>query len=112
MENAQYIIKDYTKNFLQKNRFRYSHYLSDYCDEIYSYKFPLLSHNKAATLECEISVSANTGIVNVNVYKAGTKELYPAYYNRYFGRYIIMKILDKKIGKKLKELGIEEIRKI
>lgn len=49
-----------------------------------------------------------TGIVNVNVYNAGTRELYTQYYNREYGKYEIMKSIDSKINNKLKELGIEK----
>ena len=109
MESVTYKIKDYSKQFLQKRRFRYSGYLSDYGDDVYTYKFPLISYNKTTTIECEISVSTMTGIANVNVYNAGTKELYASYYNREFGKCEILKSIDMKIDKKLEELGIEKI---
>ena len=109
MESITYKIKDYSKQFLQKHRFRYNSYLSEYGDEVYTYKFPLISYNKTTTIECEISVSTMTGIVNVNVYNAGTRELYASYYNREFGKYEIIKSIDIKVEKKLKELGITKI---
>jgi len=108
MGNVTYKMNDYSKEFLQKHRFRYNSYLSDYGDEIYTYKFPVSSYNKTTTIECEISVSTMTGIVNVNVYNAGTRELYASYYNRVFGKCQIIKSIDIKIDKKLKELGIEK----
>ena len=104
-----YKIKDYSKEFLQKHRFRYSSYLSEYGDEVYTYKFPLISYNKTTTTECEISVSTITGVVNINVYNANTRELYSSYYNREFGKSKLIESIDMKIGKKLKELGIEKI---
>lgn len=103
-----YKMNNYSKEFLQQNKFRYNSYLSDYGDEIYTYKFPVISYNKTATIECEIAVSTTTGIVNVNVYNAGTRELYASYYNREFGRYEIIKSIDMKINQKLRELGIEK----
>lgn len=109
MESVTYKINDYSKQFLQKYRFRYNSYLSDYNDEVYTYKFSLLSYNKVTTIECEISVSTITGIVNVNVYNAGTKELYASYYNREFGKCEIIKSIDMKIDKKFEELGIEKV---
>jgi len=105
----EYKIKNYSKEFLQKHKFRYNSYLSDYGDEIYTYKFPVISYNKTTTIECEIAVSTMTGTVNVNVYNAGTKELYAPYYNRDFGKYEIIKSIAIKIDKKLKELGIEKL---
>lgn len=109
MRNVTYKIKDYSKDFLQRHKFRYNSYLSDYDDEIYTYKFPLISYNKTNTIECEISVSIMTGIVNVNVYNAGTRELYTSYYYREFGTYEIVQSIDIKIRKKLEELGIEKV---
>lgn len=104
-----YKIKDYSKEFLQKHKFRYSNYLSDCGDEIYTYKFPVDSYKKAITLECEIAVSIMTGVVNVNVYRAGTHDLYSSYYNREYGKSKLIETIDKKINKKLKELGIEKL---
>lgn len=104
-----YKIRDYSKQFLQKHKFRYNSYLSDYSDEVYTYKFPLISYNKITTIECEISVSTMTGVTNVNVYNAGTRELYASYYDRDFGKCEIVKSIDIKIESKLKELGIEKI---
>ncbi len=104
-----YKMDNYSKEFLQKHKFKYSCYLSGYGDEIYSYKFPVISYNRATTIECEISVSIITGVININVYNANTKELYSAYYNREFGNCKLIKSIDLKINKKLKELGIEKI---
>ena len=108
MGQVTYKIKNYSKQFLQKHKFRYSSYLSEYGDEVYTYKFPLTSYKRTITIECEISVSTMTGIVNVNVYKAGTKELYSSYYNREYGKCKLIESIDMKIDKKLKELGTEK----
>ncbi len=108
MECITYKMNNYSNEFLQKNKFRYNSYLSDYGDEVYTYKFPLVSYSKTATIECEIAVSVMTGAVNVNVYNAGTRELYAQYYNREYGKYEILKSIDSKINNKLEELGIEK----
>ena len=107
MESISYRIKNYSKEFLQRHKFQYCSYLSEYGDEVYTYKFPLITYNKQTTIECEISVSTITGVVNVNVYNAGTRELYASYYNREFGRYELIKSIDLKINKKIDGLGIE-----
>lgn len=110
MEQVIYKIKDYSKDFLQRHKFKYSSYLSEYGDEIYTYKFPVIYGIKTPVIECGISVSITTGVVNVNVYKAGTNELYPPYYNKEYGNYKnIMRLIDTKINRKLKELGIEKV---
>ncbi len=54
-------------------------------------------------------MSVTTGVVNLNVYNAGTKELYVPYYDREFGNCELLKSIDMKISKKLKELGIEKV---
>lgn len=109
MAGVTYRIEDYSKEFLQKHRFKYNNYLSDVGDEIYTYKFPLIIYNKTTTIECEIAVSVTTGIVNVNVQNTGTKELYSSYYDREFGNCELLKSINMKIEKKLNELGIEKI---
>lgn len=109
MASVTYKIKDYSKEFLQQHKFRYSSYLSEYGDDVYTYRFPLIYYKKTVTIECEIAVSTSTGIVNVNVYNASTKDLYTSYYNREFGSYELLKSIDMKIETRLKELGIEKI---
>lgn len=109
MASVTYKIKDCSRHFLQKHKFRYSSYLSEYGDEIYTYSFPLVTYNKITTIECEIAVSIATGIINVNIYNAGTKELYTSYYDREFGNCELLKSIDMKIDNKLKELGIEKV---
>ena len=109
MASVTYKIRDYSKEFLQKHKFRYSSFLSEYGDEVYTYKFPLITYCKTTTIECEIAVSVTTGVVNLNVYNAGTKELYASYYDREFGNCELLKSIGMKIDKKLKELGIEKV---
>ncbi|MCM1236804.1 MAG: hypothetical protein NC489_42555 [Ruminococcus flavefaciens] len=109
MGNITYKINDYSKEYLQKHKFRYNSYLSDYGEEIYTYKFPLITYKSTTTIECEISVSTTTGVVNINVYNSGTRDLYASYYNREFGACEIIKSIDVKIEKKLNELGITKL---
>lgn len=110
MDGVIYKISNYSKSFLQDNGFRYSRYLSDCVDEIYTYRFPIISYKKSTVLvECEIAVSTITGIVNINVLNAGTRELYAPYYDREFGNYDILKEIDREISNKMSLLGIEHI---
>lgn len=109
MASVTYKINNYSKEFLQRHKFRYSNYLSEYGDEIYTYRFPLVTYNKTATIECEIAVSIINGFVNLNIYNASTKELYASYYDREFGNCELLKSIDMKIDNKLKELGIVKI---
>ena len=107
MGRITYKMKDYSKQYLQSKGFRYNRTLSDSSEEIYTYRFPLISYNKITTIECEISVSITTGMVNINVINSSTRELYASYYNREYGNFEIVKLIDTKISKKIKELGIE-----
>lgn len=109
MDRIIYKIQDYSKSYLQNHGFKYSPYLSDYVDEIYTYRFPLISYNKVITISCEIAISTVTGIVNVNVLNGNTRDLYASYYDREYGNYEIIKLIDIKINNKLKELGIEQL---
>ena len=110
MEQMIYKMEDYSKELLKKHKFKYSSYLSEIGDEVYTYKFPVLYSIKTPVIECEIAVSITTGIANVNVYNAGTRNLYPAYYNQEYGNYKnIMRLIYTKINRKLKELGIEKL---
>lgn len=107
MDRITYKMKDYSKQHLQSKGFRYNRTLSDSSEEIYTYRFSLISYNKTTTIECEISVSITTGMVNINVINSSTRELYASYYNREYGNFEIVKLMDTKISKKIKELGIE-----
>ena len=109
MDRIIYKIQDYSKSYLQKHGFKYSPYVSEYVAEIYTYRFPLISYNKVATISCEIAISTVTGIVNVNVLNSNTRDLYASYYDREYGNYEIIKLIDIKINNKLKELGIEQL---
>lgn len=109
MDGLNYKISNYSKQFLQSKGFKYNRNISDSIEEIYTYRFPLISYNKSTTIECEISVSTTTGMVTINVIDSNTRELYAAYYGREYGNYEIMKIMDIKINKKLRDLGIRKV---
>lgn len=103
-----YIMKNVSKQNLLRGGFQYSQFLSDFADEVYTYKFPLLVYRKNIIVECEMAVSLLTGIVNVNVYAFGTRELYAPFYDREYGAYGTVKEMDAKIRYKMKCLGIEK----
>lgn len=108
MDRLTYTMANHSKKFLQDNGFRFNRNLSDSTEEIFTYRFPVISYKTTTTIECEISVSSLTGITTIDVLNANAKELYASYYNREFGNYEIIKIIDMKIKKKMNELGIEE----
>lgn len=107
MDRLTYTMANHSKKFLQDNGFRFNRNLSDSTEEIFTYRFPLVSYKRTVTVECEISVSVNTGITNISVINTNTKDLYCAYYNREYGRSEVVKNIDIQISKKLKGLGIK-----
>lgn len=109
MDRLKYKMSDYSKDFLQSKGFKYNRTLSNSSDDIYTYRFPLITYNKNILVECEIIVSCTTGTINVNVLSTGTKELYASYYNRDYGNNELLKSIDKKIENKLKDLGIKQL---
>ena len=106
MDRITYIMSNHSKKFLLDNGFRFNRNLSDSTEEIYTYRFPVVSYKKSTVIECEISVSVNTGITTVSVINTSTKDLYCAYYNREYGRSEVVKSIDTHVNKKLKGLGI------
>lgn len=106
MDRLTYIMSNHSKKFLLDNGFRFNRNLSDSTEEIYTYRFPVVSYKKSTVIECEISVSVNTGITTVSVINTSTKDLYCAYYNREYGRSEVVKSIDTHVNKKLKGLGI------
>ena len=106
MDRLTYIISNHSKKFLLDNGFKFNRNLSDSTEEIYTYRFPLVSYKKSTVIECEISVSVNTGTTNISVINTSTKDLYCAYYNREYGKSEVVKSIDAQINKKLKGLGI------
>ena len=106
MDRLTYTMANHSKKFLQDNGFRFNRNLSDSTEEIFTYRFPLVSYKRATVIECEILVSVNTGITTVSVINTSTKDLYCAYYNREYGKSEVIKSIDAQINKKLKGLGI------
>lgn len=62
MASVTYKIRDYSKEFLYKHKFRYCSFLSEYGDEVYTYRFPLNTYSKMTTIECEIAVLLTTRV--------------------------------------------------
>ena len=109
MDRLTYKMSNHTKDNLISKGFKYNRYLSDILEETYTYRFPLILYKNSPTIDCAVSVSTISGIVNINVINTSTKDLYPAYYNREYGNSEIIKVIDNKIANKLKRLGIKKI---
>ena len=81
----KYIKKYITRDWLYSNNFRYNRTYSTDKEAVYSQRFIVSRYLGIPVLECEILVHYPEGIVQINVYKAGTREKYPAFYDRDYG---------------------------
>ena len=105
----KYIKKYITRDWLYSNNFRYNRAYSTDKESVYSQRFIVSRYLGIPILECEILVYYPEGLVKVNVYKAGTREKYPAFYDRDYGVNTLINNIDTKISKKLKNLNIEGV---
>lgn len=110
--NKIYIKPRITKEWLNKNEFKYNRTLSDSEDNVYTYRFPLCKNGYFITLECELSCVESTGEIRVDVYDYGTRNRYAAFYCAEYGDYSVMlKSINRRINSELKSLGLKEISK-
>ena len=108
----RYIKKNITKNWLISNGFRYNRLLSDEGIEIYTYRFPVLKHDKFTVLECELRTELNSSEIKINVYDYNTNSKYAPFYYCEYGTYNkLLEEIHNKISKKLKDFQIERIKK-
>lgn len=110
MANSIFLKSGITKDWLNKNNFKYNRILSNNEDNVYTYRFPLCKNRYFTTLECELSCIESTGEIRIDVYDYGTKNRYAAFYCAEYGNYSIMlNCINKKINAELKKLGIKSI---
>lgn len=105
----QYIKKYVTRDWLYANGFRYNRTYSTDKEPVYSQRFVISRYLGLPILESEVLIHFPEGIVHINVYKAGTTEKYPAFYNRDYGKNKLISSIEAKISKKFKKLEIEEV---
>lgn len=105
----KYIKKYVTRDWLYANGFRYNRTYSIDNNAVYSQRFIVSRYLGIPMLECEILVHYPEGLVQANVYKSGTREKHPAFYNRDYGKNELIGTIENKISKKLHKLGIEEV---
>lgn len=100
--------KNITKGWLISNGFRRNGLLSDEDTEVYTYRFPVLKHEKFTVLECELCAELNNNEIKINVYDYNSNDKYAPFYYCEYGNYDnLMKEIHKKIEMKLKSLGIK-----
>lgn len=108
--NNIYIKPGLTKDWLNKNNFKYNRILSDNEDNVYTYRFPLCKNGYFVTLECELSCIESTGEIRVDVYNYGTRNKYAAFYCVEYGNYnTMLNSINKKIKNELRTLGIKNM---
>ena len=100
-----------SKNWLEKNGFRYNKSLSSKDDgEIYTMRFPVLNWNLIVTVEAEIMFNVTDNIAHINCYDKGTRSIYGAFYYYEYGNYdSIVEQINKSIEKKIKKIGLKSI---
>lgn len=97
-----------TKDDLYNKGFHYNKLMSDESSDCYSLRFPVHKYKKTTVLECEVTVELQTGNVIINVFNAGTNDIYVPYYNREYGKYEILDTINATIKKQLKKFGVKE----
>lgn len=106
--NNKYIKKNLSHSWLKQNNFRYSQIFSDSDINAYTYRFPIYKYGTSVILECELVMYEDTGEVRIDVYDNNRNKYAPFYYDSKVHDNFITK-LDKKIKRKLKELGITKV---
>ena len=99
-----------SKNWLEKNGFRYNRTLSSSEDgEIYTLRFSVVSWNLYVTVEAEIMYNLTDNIAHINCYDKCTRSLYARWYSYYYGNYTpVVDKINKTVIEKLNKLGMIE----
>lgn len=97
-----------SKNWLERNGFRYNASLSSKDDgDVYTMRFPVVSYNIYVTVEAEFLINIETNEVKINCYDRGTRSLYGHWYltDRNDFEPVVYEI-NEKIKEKMKRLKI------
>lgn len=103
-----YYKSNVTKKWLYDNGFRYDRVRSDFEEEIYSRRFPVMKYKTITVLEGEISIVESTGHVQIDVYKdCGTHLIYhPFYYEEFGNSSVMLEKINNSIEQEIKRLKI------
>lgn len=106
-----YILNDVDKSKLLQHNYRYNKYISDYETKYFSYKFPALQYHNCTTVEGEIVINMETGIVRLNAYNHGTRISYPPFYKEVCTSVYepIMRKINRTFINEFKRVGITEV---
>lgn len=105
MKNATF---RFSKQDLYNKGFRYNTYLSNNHEDWYTLRFPVLFYDNKPTVEAEFAIELRDMVYRLNVYNVNTRDLYIPYYNNDFGKYTTIKMIERRIKKKLTDLGVKE----
>lgn len=92
---------DVTKEILRDNNFRYT-------DGYYTYRFPVLKHNKDVTLWCHIYINLEHNCCGFTVITSDFNT-YPAFFSRGYGRNKAVELAEKKIEAQLETFVKDKI---
>lgn len=88
--NQTYTLEHVDRKHLKEQGFRYNKLISDAEGDFYSLKFPISKWQ----IDGEIVVDLCTGDIKLNVYRSGTKNFYPPFYQETCGKVYEMAIRD------------------
>ena len=110
----EYVMKKCSKERLEKAGFMFSPKYSSEDTSIYKLRFDVYRYRKEIpSLECEISVCAESGDVELDVFDKHTRSKYASWYLQgtlgYEGKNEVVDIINRHIATKLESLGIKEV---
>lgn len=100
-----------TKEDLYNKGFHYNKLMSDDGLDCYSIRIPALKYKKTTTVECEITVALQTGVVLINVFNGGTNDFYSPYYFHEYGTYKTLDEIEKAIKNFANKVGMQSTEK-
>ena len=81
---------------------------SGYDGTTYSHRFPVTKYSNHPTLECELTIDADSGAVFINVFDIG-RIPYAPFYHTYCGNYSpLLEKIYNAIEEELKRLGLKK----
>ena len=111
-----YVMKKCSRDKLERAGFVYSPKFSRDGESIYKLRFDAYRYRKEVpSIECEISVCAESGETEVNVFDKHTRSRYASWYLQgtlgYEGKNEVVDIINRHIETKLESLGVKEVVK-
>lgn len=110
INNDKYTIPNLSKNFLERNGFKFAPNISNAEDGVfYRYSFPVMKYMDFVTLYAEITVNLTYNIAIIDVIDTNRSRYAPYYYYEYGNYDQILQSIDSRIDKYIKKLGMVKI---